>query len=60
MEKTKRIQRLLCELYEKLDEVTVAQIAPHIEQEKLWAWCNGWNGEARAILNELEREVLND
>ena len=58
MEKMKTIQILISDLYEKIDEVSVDTIAPRISEEKLWNWCGAWQRDARAILKELEREVL--
>ena len=60
MEKTKTIQILISDLYEKIDEVSVDTIAPRISEEKLWNWCGAWKQDARAILNDLEREVLDE
>lgn len=57
MEK-KMIQRLIGDLYEKIDEVSIDTIAPRISEEKLWNWCGAWQRDTRAILNDLEREVL--
>ena len=59
MEKTK-LMILISDLYEKIDEVSVDTIAPRISEEKLWNWCGAWKQDARAILNDIEREVLDD
>ena len=56
----KRLILLISDLYEKIDEVSVDTIAPRISEEKLWNWCGAWKQDARAILNDLEREVLDD
>jgi len=58
MEKTKTIQILISDLYEKIDEVSIDTIAPRISEEKLWNWCGAWQRDSRAILNDIEREVL--
>ena len=60
MEKTKTIQILISDLYEKIDEVSIDTIAPRISEEKLWNWCGAWQRDARAILNDLEREVFDE
>ena len=59
MEKTK-LMILISDLYEKIDEVSVDTIAPRISEEKLWNWCGAWQRDARAILNDIEREVLDE
>lgn len=60
MEKMKTIQMLIGDLYEKIDEVSVDTIAPRISEEKLWNWCGAWQRDTRAILNDIEREVLDE
>lgn len=54
----KRLILLISDLYEKIDEVSIDTIAPRISEEKLWNWCGAWQRDARAILNDLEREVM--
>lgn len=55
-----KIQSLMAELYDAIDHIRVEQIAPHIEEETLWAWCNGWRADIKDVLRDLEREVLID
>ena len=57
---TEKTRALIDDLYQQIDKVSVTMIAPRIEEEKLWNWCGAWKQDARAILNDLEREVLND
>lgn len=59
MEKTK-LMILISDLYEKIDEVSIDTIAPRIAEEKLWNWCGAWQRDTRAILKDLESEVLDE
>ena len=56
----KKLILLISDLYEKIDEVSVDTIAPRISEEKLWNWCGAWQRDTRAILNDIEREVLDE
>ena len=57
---TEKTRALIDDLYQQIDKVSVTMIAPRIEEEKLWNWCGAWKQDTKAILKDLEREVLND
>ena len=59
MEKMK-VKKLLNELDGFVADVNVVEIASHIDEETLWNWCGAWKQDARAILNDIEREVLDE
>lgn len=54
------IKLTINQLYFLADEVCVERIAPFIEKEKLWNWCGAWREAIYDILNDLEREVLDE